>query len=129
MVCTGCCATLDHIVTYLFKLLTQKGNFLKYFTQLRFLFAYFVLAFWYLNIFALILLYLFFCFVYMFEELSHTGHPGYSPLFSLESKFLQFVWQPRTTLTHSISISLSYSLLHLYPCSTSYRLSSCKRKL
>lgn len=25
MVCTGCCATLDHIVTYLFKLLTQKG--------------------------------------------------------------------------------------------------------
>lgn len=25
MVCTGCCATLDHIVTYLFKQLTQKG--------------------------------------------------------------------------------------------------------
>lgn len=24
MVCTGCCATLDHIVTYLFKQLTQK---------------------------------------------------------------------------------------------------------
>nr|XP_022904313.1 exportin-7-A-like [Onthophagus taurus] len=24
MVCTGCCATLDHIVTYLFKKLTQK---------------------------------------------------------------------------------------------------------
>lgn len=33
MVCTGCCATLDHIVTYLFKQLTQKGNqylYLKY---------------------------------------------------------------------------------------------------
>lgn len=28
MVCTGCCATLDHIVTYLFKQLTQKGKFL-----------------------------------------------------------------------------------------------------
>lgn len=27
MVCTGCCATLDHIVTYLFKQLTQKGVF------------------------------------------------------------------------------------------------------
>nr|CAD7587311.1 unnamed protein product [Timema genevievae] len=26
MVCTGCCATLDHIVTYLFKQLTQKGK-------------------------------------------------------------------------------------------------------
>lgn len=26
MVCTGCCATLDHIVTYLFKQLTQKGD-------------------------------------------------------------------------------------------------------
>ncbi|XP_076259646.1 ran-binding protein 16 isoform X2 [Rhynchophorus ferrugineus] len=25
MVCTGCCATLDHIVTYLFRHLTQKG--------------------------------------------------------------------------------------------------------
>lgn len=25
MVCTGCCATLDHIVTYLFKQLYQKG--------------------------------------------------------------------------------------------------------
>lgn len=25
MVCTGCCATLDHIVTYLFKQLSQKG--------------------------------------------------------------------------------------------------------
>nr|CAH7736012.1 unnamed protein product [Callosobruchus chinensis] len=25
MVCTGCCATLDHIVTYLFKQLTQKA--------------------------------------------------------------------------------------------------------
>jgi len=28
MVCTGCCATLDHIVTYLFKQLTQKGMIL-----------------------------------------------------------------------------------------------------
>ena len=27
MVCTGCCATLDHIVTYLFKQVTNKGNF------------------------------------------------------------------------------------------------------
>ena len=26
MVCTGCCATLDHIVTYLFKKVTNKGN-------------------------------------------------------------------------------------------------------
>ena len=26
MVCTGCCATLDHIVTYLFKQVTNKGN-------------------------------------------------------------------------------------------------------
>lgn len=26
MVCTGCCATLDHIVTYLFKQLYQKGK-------------------------------------------------------------------------------------------------------
>ncbi|KAL1122988.1 hypothetical protein AAG570_003312, partial [Ranatra chinensis] len=26
MVCTGCCASLDHIVTYLFKQVTQKGN-------------------------------------------------------------------------------------------------------
>ncbi|XP_046385117.1 exportin-7 isoform X3 [Ischnura elegans] len=26
MVCTGCCATLDHIVTYLFRQLTQKGK-------------------------------------------------------------------------------------------------------
>lgn len=26
MVCTGCCATLDHIVTYLFKQLTMKGK-------------------------------------------------------------------------------------------------------
>ncbi|XP_043505987.1 exportin-7 isoform X5 [Polistes fuscatus] len=26
MVCTGCCATLDHIVTYLFKQLYQKGR-------------------------------------------------------------------------------------------------------
>uniref|UniRef100_A0A1B6DUV4 Importin N-terminal domain-containing protein n=1 Tax=Clastoptera arizonana TaxID=38151 RepID=A0A1B6DUV4_9HEMI len=26
MVCTGCCATLDHIVTYLFKQLSQKGK-------------------------------------------------------------------------------------------------------
>lgn len=29
MVCTGCCATLDHIVTFLFKQLTQKGILLK----------------------------------------------------------------------------------------------------
>lgn len=28
-VCTGCCATLDHIVTYLFKQLVQKPNKLK----------------------------------------------------------------------------------------------------
>ena len=28
MVCTGCCATLDHIVTYLFKKVTNKGQFL-----------------------------------------------------------------------------------------------------
>ena len=28
MVCTGCCATLDHIVTYLFKKVTNKGWFL-----------------------------------------------------------------------------------------------------
>jgi len=28
MVCTGCCATLDHIVTYLFKKVTNKGNYL-----------------------------------------------------------------------------------------------------
>ena len=27
MVCTGCCATLDHIVTYLFKKVTNKGIF------------------------------------------------------------------------------------------------------
>ena len=27
MVCTGCCATLDHIVTYLFKKVTNKGWF------------------------------------------------------------------------------------------------------
>lgn len=26
MVCTSCCATLDNIVTHLFKQLTQKGN-------------------------------------------------------------------------------------------------------
>ena len=26
MVCTGCCATLDHIVTYLFKQVTYKGK-------------------------------------------------------------------------------------------------------
>ena len=26
MVCTGCCATLDNIVTYLFKRLTRKQN-------------------------------------------------------------------------------------------------------
>ena len=26
MVCTGCCATLDHIVTYLFKKVTNKGG-------------------------------------------------------------------------------------------------------
>lgn len=26
MICTGCCATLDHIVTYLFKQLTMKGK-------------------------------------------------------------------------------------------------------
>ena len=26
MVCTGCCATLDHIVTYLFKKVTNKGH-------------------------------------------------------------------------------------------------------
>ncbi|KAI5740057.1 hypothetical protein M8J76_000138 [Diaphorina citri] len=26
MVCTGCCATLDHIVTYLFKQITNKGK-------------------------------------------------------------------------------------------------------
>ena len=26
MVCTGCCATLDHIVTYLFKKVTNKGT-------------------------------------------------------------------------------------------------------
>ncbi|KAK6635129.1 Exportin 7 [Polyplax serrata] len=26
MICTGCCATLDHIVTYLFKQLTTKGK-------------------------------------------------------------------------------------------------------
>ena len=26
MVCTGCCATLDHIVTYLFKQVMMKGN-------------------------------------------------------------------------------------------------------
>ena len=26
MVCTGCCATLDHIVTYLFKKVTNKGS-------------------------------------------------------------------------------------------------------
>ena len=25
MVCTGCCATLDNIVTYLFKKVTSKG--------------------------------------------------------------------------------------------------------
>lgn len=25
MICTGCCATLDHIVTFIFKQLTQKG--------------------------------------------------------------------------------------------------------
>lgn len=25
MVCTGCCASLDHIVTYLFKQMNQKG--------------------------------------------------------------------------------------------------------
>ena len=28
MVCTGCCATLDHIVTYLFKKVTNKGEHL-----------------------------------------------------------------------------------------------------
>ena len=28
MVCTGCCATLDHIVTYLFKKVTNKGELL-----------------------------------------------------------------------------------------------------
>lgn len=27
MVCTGCCTTLDHIVSFLFKQLTQKGEF------------------------------------------------------------------------------------------------------
>ena len=27
MVCTGCCATLDHIVTYLFKKVTNKGRY------------------------------------------------------------------------------------------------------
>ena len=34
MVCTGCCATLDNIVTYLFKKYTQKGkgNFIFYIT-------------------------------------------------------------------------------------------------
>ena len=26
MVCTGCCATLDYIVTYLFKQVTMKGE-------------------------------------------------------------------------------------------------------
>ena len=26
MVCTGCCATLDYIVTYLFKQVTMKGR-------------------------------------------------------------------------------------------------------
>ena len=26
MVCTGCCATLDHIVTYLFKQVMMKGK-------------------------------------------------------------------------------------------------------
>jgi hypothetical protein len=26
MVCTGCCSTLDHIVTYLFKQVTMKGK-------------------------------------------------------------------------------------------------------
>ena len=26
MVCTGCCSTLDHVVTYLYKQVTMKGN-------------------------------------------------------------------------------------------------------
>ena len=26
MVCTGCCATLDHIVTHLFKQMSMKGK-------------------------------------------------------------------------------------------------------
>jgi exportin-7 len=30
MVCTGCCTTLDHIVSFLFKQLTQKGEFQVY---------------------------------------------------------------------------------------------------
>ena len=33
MVCTGCCATLDHIVTYLFKKVTNKGKMKRVFTN------------------------------------------------------------------------------------------------
>ena len=33
MVCTGCCATLDHIVTYLFKKVTNKGDQFSTITQ------------------------------------------------------------------------------------------------
>lgn len=32
MVCTGCCATLDYIVTYLFKQITNKGQFCPWIT-------------------------------------------------------------------------------------------------
>lgn len=28
-ICTGCCTTLDHIVTYVFKQLLLKGKYLK----------------------------------------------------------------------------------------------------
>ena len=37
MVCTGCCATLDHIVTYLFKKVTNKGKMKRVFTNDNFL--------------------------------------------------------------------------------------------
>lgn len=31
MICNGCCVTLDHIVTYLFKQLSQKGKIIFHF--------------------------------------------------------------------------------------------------
>ena len=35
MVCTGCCATLDHIVTYLFKQVMMKGKQNVFFVRYR----------------------------------------------------------------------------------------------
>lgn len=40
-ICTGCCTTLDHIVTYVFKQLLLKGEYLNQIIKIRKLLFYF----------------------------------------------------------------------------------------